>query len=122
MIAGAGFSRYTPGMDVKVITVDGEKWVTSESLQDACGNRERPDRWLRKKKRDLIENADYKKFDNGLLFSFKSAVKIFEAARAQKPALPKTKRGRQSYPLDEYGLPVLPPEKRKGPLINPYRI
>jgi hypothetical protein len=121
MIARSDFLRYITCVEVAVISINGEKWVTAESLQSACGNHEKPDVWRRRKKRGLTEKTDYIMFDNDLLFSREAAVRIFEAASRPKPAPAAVKHSRRGYLLDEDGLPILPSQKRKGPLINPYR-
>jgi hypothetical protein len=110
---------------VEVLSVDGEKYVIGTSLSKAAGIvPENSADWIRHQiaRRKLILNEDWKDSDEGILFSFKAAARIF--AQIDKPKI--VKRGRPcssyGYELDEYGLPILPPQKRRGVLINPYRI
>jgi hypothetical protein len=110
---------------VEIISVGGEKYVTGSSLLNALGTESKNfDDWFKNKKykQKLVRGIDYIDSENGILFSFEAATRIFE--KADKPKI--VKRGRPcssyGYELDEYGLPILPPQKRRGVLINPYRI
>ncbi|MDR0487047.1 MAG: hypothetical protein LBG91_02245 [Treponema sp.] len=110
---------------VEVLSVDGEKYVTGSSLLNALGTELKSfDDWFKnqKKKQKLVRGIDYIKSESGMLFSFEAATRSFE--KADKPTVQRgrPRKSRYGYELDEYGLPILPPQKRRGVLINPYRI
>jgi len=112
-------------MNVEVLTFDGERYVRGKSLAQAVGiPPESYENWVRYqiKKLALVRKRDYiRRCDEGLLFRPETATRIFDHANKPKTA-PRGRRRESRYALDEYGLPILPPQERRGALINPYRI
>ena len=109
---------------VEVLSIAGKKYVIGTSLARLLGiNQENFDDWLKdqKEKMKIILGIDYIKSEEGILFSFEAAARIFEKNRKMEAA-PRGRRRKSQYELDEYGLPILPPQERRGVLINPYRI
>jgi hypothetical protein len=94
------------GKTVDVITIDGAKWVPADSLQACLNIKKETKAWFRscvakfkfRNKTDWLGSPHF-------VFSPEAADTILS----------------NTTPLDEYGLPILPPEKRKGPLINPFK-
>ena len=111
---------------VEVLSFDGQKYVIGESLAKAAGiAKEKSAKWFNYQieKRNLVRNIDYRDYGSDILFSLEAAAKIFDNINKPK-AEPRgrSSKSRHGYELDEYGLPVLPPQERRGALINPYRI
>jgi hypothetical protein len=103
---------------LEVITLDGEKWVIGESLRKFDRSGEYSfSAWIKQRIEALkLKNGiDYIRSE-GILFSTGAAVRIidYECRKSAPKPNPKKKN------VDEYGLPILPPPKRRGPLINPF--
>jgi hypothetical protein len=110
---------------VEVLSIDGMKYVTSESFFKVIGiASEKAAHWISNtvKNRKLIRGVDFIDSDEGVLFTFEAATRLFENIKKPKKVKPSSQFSKRGYPLDEYGLPILPPQKRQGALINPYRI
>jgi len=111
---------------VEVLSFDDAKYVIGNSLFKAVGKASGNfNNWFKNqaKKHKLVHEKDYVHYGEEILFSCEAAVRIFE--RGNKPKTePRSspRKSRHGYELDEYGLPILPPQERRGALINPYRI
>jgi len=111
---------------VEVLSIDGQKYVIGESLARAAGIApDKSAKWRRNQieRQMLVRNEDYKDYGEDILFSREAAAKILEyAKKAKPPSGDRPRKSKHGYELDEYGLPILPPQERRGALINPYRI
>jgi hypothetical protein len=107
---------------VEVFSIAGEKYVIGKSLAGLLGvDAENFDKWFKdqKEKMKIVRGLDYINSEEGILFCFEAATLIFEKNRKMEKT-PRGRRRRSPYPLDEYGLPILPPQKWEGPFINPF--
>jgi hypothetical protein len=108
---------------VEILFFEGAKYVAGESLAKTLDKNSAT--WLKWQihRQNLLLKKDYIYDGENILFSMEAAAMIF--AKVHKPKVEKSdrpKKSRYGYDLDEYGLPILPPQKRRGVLINPYRI
>jgi hypothetical protein len=96
------------GKELTTLRLDfGESpWVTADSVRGYLNVKIPPDVWMRR-------TVTKFKFRSGTDWLRKPQF-LFSPVAAQKVIS-------DSPRLDEYGLPIPPPEKRRGPLINPYR-
>jgi hypothetical protein len=105
---------------VEAVTLDGEKWVIGESLHKFDHKVSASfAAWikLRIESLKLKNGIDYRHDDiHGYLFTIASAQRIIDYERRKSAPKPNPKKKN----VDEYGLPILPPPKRHGPLINPF--
>jgi hypothetical protein len=85
---------------------DESQWVTAGSVHGYLNVKIPLDTWMRRTvaKFKFRSGADW----------FRKPQFLFSPVAAEKVIS-------NSPVLDEYGLPILPSEKRRGPLINPYR-
>ena len=105
---------------VEVFSIAGEKYVIGKSLAGLLGvDSENFDKWFKdqKEKMKIVRGIDYIDSEEGILFCFEAATRIFEKNRKMEKA-PRGRRRRSPYPLDKDGLPILPPQKWEGPFIN----
>jgi phage anti-repressor protein len=117
---------------VEKFTRDGKEWVDGRTLYTALGHDGRFTAWIKRRIRlmSLREKIDYladEKSTKGrpqggrpekiYLLNPYAADRIISLEKAKA-----IRRGRTrgNYKLDEYGLPILPPPKRRGPLITPW--
>ena len=111
---------------VEVLSIDGEKYVLGKSFSKLFGiTPDNFDDWFKhqKKKWKLVCGIDYIDSEADVLFFFKTAARIFDYINKPKAGHQgRPSKSRHGYELDGYGLPILPPQKRRGTLINPYRI
>jgi hypothetical protein len=107
-------------MDVETITLAGDKWVAGMSLYKAIGESGNFTGWMNYQKKRLKNGIDYIPYMDDFLFTEEAALKIYNKKKPQRKT-DGVKRSRYGYPLDEYGLPILPPEKHSS-FINPYRV
>jgi hypothetical protein len=111
---------------VTVLSFNDIEYISGDSVYKATGKKvKNPRKWLDAQiyKHGLVNKKDYIGLGDEVLFTPEAATIILE--RTVKVKVKKTecpKKSRHGYELDEYGLPVLPPQKRRGELINPYRI
>ena len=109
-----------------VLSFGEERYVIAESLLKALGKKwKNPDVWIHEqiKKQRLVIKKDYFDFGEGVLFSFEVAVKIFAQCHKPKKAYSedRPKVSKHGFPLDEYGLAIVPPAKNQR-FINPYSL
>ena len=112
-------------MNVEVLSIGGEKYVVGKSLAETLGiTPDNFDNWFKNKKnkKQIICGIDYIDSEVGALFFFNSASRIYENANKPKKPKENMRKSRKGHELDECGLPVLPSQRRRGELINPYRI
>jgi hypothetical protein len=110
-------------MNVEVLSVGGKKHVIAESLYKALEvETEKRADWIRNQitRRKLVSGKDWIDSDEGVLFSFEAAMKIYEWINKPETG-PRGNLRERSKKRDEYGLPILQQPERRGKLINPYR-
>jgi phage anti-repressor protein len=104
---------------VEVITLDGEKWVIGESLRkfDRSGEKNFST-WIKRRIEVLkMKNGTDYICSEGILFSPEAVVRIIDYERQKSAPKPKhlTMSERRTERINNP-----PPEKRRGPLINPF--
>jgi hypothetical protein len=109
---------------VDVLIFNGEKYVIGNSLAKAAGiAADKANSWIHYQivEQKLFCQKDYIHNGEEILFTTEAATRLFEKVNKLKKAKPSGRFSKRGYPLDEYGLPILPPPKKQA-LINPYKL